>query len=56
MWVEEMPYQNVNQDVVIEFHQRLIIKFIIPQTIISDNGPSFLAEKFSHFIFDYRIF
>lgn len=55
-WVEAEAVKNVDQEIVVKFVEKLITRFGVPQTIISDNGPSFLGEKVTKMALHYGIY
>lgn len=49
-WIEAYPLVNVDQDAVIDFIQKNIIyRFIIPETITTDQGSMFIGRKMQEF-------
>jgi len=49
-WVEAVPMKNVTaKDMVNFIKKHIVYHFSIPQTITTDQGSVFLAEKFKNF-------
>jgi hypothetical protein len=49
-WTETVPMRNMTHQEVISFMQEHIIyRFGVPQTLITDQGPSFMSHQFREF-------
>jgi len=55
-WLETMPCRNANQEAVIEMIKRIITHFGIPQTVVLDNGLTFIKANLLKFITKYGIY
>jgi len=55
-WLEAMPCKNTDQEVMIEMIKRIITLFGIPQTIMSENGPTFIRGNLSSFVTQYGVY
>jgi transposase InsO family protein len=50
-WVEALPLKHSTYDQVISFLENNIFsRFGLPLEIITDNGPSFISAKLTHFL------
>lgn len=50
-WSEAVPLKNAKDEQVINFFQDTIFcRFGLPISIVSDNGPAFIAAKFLNFV------
>ena len=56
IWLEAMPCKNVDQETMIEMIKKIISLFGIPQTIISDNGPTFIGGNLCKFVAKYCVY
>jgi hypothetical protein len=55
-WTEAVPLRNMTQWDVISFVQEHIIyRFGVPQTITTDQGPSFMSHQFRKFMKSMKI-
>jgi transposase InsO family protein len=55
-WTEAVPLKNMTHKVVIEFIAEYIIhRFSIPQTLMTDQGTSFVSGQIREFIESYKI-
>jgi hypothetical protein len=55
-WTEVVPLKNMIHEEVIEFiTEHIIHRFIIPQTLTTDHGASFMAKEVREFAELYRI-
>lgn len=55
-WKKASATKYEDQDTIISFMERIKTRFSIPQTIISDNGLTFLGARFSEFALKYGIY
>jgi hypothetical protein len=54
-WTEAVPLRNVTHQEVINFVQEHIIyRFGVPQTLTTDEGPSFMSHQFREFAENYK--
>jgi len=56
IWSKVMPCRNVDQEIVIEMIKRIITCFGIPQTIMSDNGLTFIGGNLSSLMAQYGVY
>jgi transposase InsO family protein len=55
-WTEVVPLQNMTHQEVISFVQEHIIYwFEVPQTLTTDQGPSFMSHQFREFVESIKI-
>jgi transposase InsO family protein len=55
-WTEVVPLRNMTHREVINFVQEYIIyRFGVPQTLTTDQGPSFMSHQFREFAESVRI-
>jgi hypothetical protein len=55
-WTEPVPLRNITHREVINFVQELIIYwFRVPQTLTTDQGPSFMSDQFREFAESMKI-
>ena len=55
-WVEVIPTKKETDVVVMDFlEDKIITRFIVPATIITDNGTCFVSNEMSSFCFKYGI-
>jgi transposase InsO family protein len=55
-WTETLPLRNMTHREVISFVQKHIIyQFGIPQTLTTDQGPSFMSHQFREFVESMKI-
>jgi hypothetical protein len=55
-WTEAVPLRNMTHREVISFVQEHIIyRFGVPQTLITDQGPSFMSHQFTEFTESMKI-
>jgi transposase InsO family protein len=55
-WTEAVPLKNMTHKVVIEFiAEHIIHRFSIPQTLMTDQGTSFVSGQIREFIESYKI-
>jgi hypothetical protein len=55
-WTEEVPLKNMTHREVISFVQEHIIyRFGVPQTLTTDQGPSFMSHQFREFTESMKI-
>ena len=48
-WIEAMPLSTATAGTTVQQLQKLFAQFGLPETIVSDNGPQFVAEEFEKF-------
>jgi transposase InsO family protein len=55
-WTEAVPLRNMTHREVISFVQEHIIyRFGVPQTLTTDQGPSFMSHQFREFVESIKI-
>jgi hypothetical protein len=55
-WTKAVPLRNMTYQEVISFvHEHIIYQFGIPQTLTTDQGPSFLSHQFGEFAESMKI-
>jgi hypothetical protein len=55
-WTEAVPLRNMTHQEVINFVQEHIIyRFGVPQTLTTDQGPSFMSHQFREFVESMKI-
>jgi hypothetical protein len=55
-WIEAVPLRNMTHREVINFVQEHIIyRFGVPQTLTTDQGPSFMSHQFREFVESMKI-
>jgi hypothetical protein len=54
-WIEVRPIINVCSEEAVSFFTDIIYHFVIPNTIITDNGTQFTGKKFLNFCDDNHI-
>jgi hypothetical protein len=56
MWTEAVPLRNMTRREVISFmREHIIYWFGVPQTLTTDQGPSFLSHQFREFMESMKI-
>jgi hypothetical protein len=54
-WIEARPIVNIRSEEAVSFFTDIIYRFVIPNTIITDNGTKFTGKKFLNFCDDNHI-
>jgi hypothetical protein len=55
-WTKAVPLKNMKHQEVISFMQEHIIyRFGVPQTLTTDQGPSFMSQQFREFVESMKI-
>ena len=54
-WPEVHMMESTITEVLIKHLQQIFATYGIPQLIVSDNGPQFVAEKFKHYCMSWGI-
>jgi hypothetical protein len=55
-WTEVVPLRNMTHREVISFvHEHIIYQFVVPQTLTTDQGPSFMSHQFREFVESMKI-
>jgi hypothetical protein len=54
-WIEARPIVNVHSEDAVSFFTDIIYRFVIPNTIITDNDTQFMGKKFLNFCDDNHI-
>jgi hypothetical protein len=55
-WTEVVPLRNMTQREVINFVQEITIyRFGVPQTLTTDQGPSFMSHRFREFMESMKV-
>jgi hypothetical protein len=48
-WIEVKPLEKIGSKQAVDFIQDIIFCFVVPNSIITDNGPQFTEERFLDF-------
>jgi transposase InsO family protein len=54
-WIEARPIVNIHSEEAVSFFTKIIYRFDIPNTIITDNGTQFMGKKFLNLCDNHHI-
>jgi transposase InsO family protein len=54
-WVEVEPIGRITKENIVKFLHGIVMRFDVPNQLISDNGTQFISKKFENFCVTYRI-
>ena len=54
-WIEARPIFAINSEQVVLFFVDIVHRFVVPNSIIMDNGTQFTGKKFLRFYDEYHI-
>jgi hypothetical protein len=55
-WTEEVPSRNMtHREVISSMQEHIIYRFGVPQTLTTDQGPSFISQQFREFAESMKI-
>ena len=54
-WIEARPIAKIKSEQAVQFFTDIIYRFVVPNSIITDNGTQFTGKKFLEFCDDFHI-
>jgi transposase InsO family protein len=54
-WIEVRPLTSIRSEQAVAFFTNIIHRFVVPNSIITDNGTQFTGKKFLDFCADHHI-
>src|SRR3954451_16041953 len=48
-WIEDMPVTNQKGKTAVKFFESMVYRFVVPHSIITDNGSNFISKEFQDF-------
>ena len=54
-WIEARPITKIKSEQAVQFFNDIVYRFVVPNSIIMDNGTQFIGKKFLRFCNDFHI-